>query len=51
MFNTILTIISVILLILALINVCIYYKDVKQIQDLKKEKLKLEIEYLKEKLK
>jgi hypothetical protein len=39
------------LLILALINVCIYYKDVKQIQDLKKEKLKLEIEYLKEKLK
>jgi hypothetical protein len=51
MFNTILTTISVILLILALIKVCIYYKDVKQIQDLKKEKLKLEIEFLKEKLK
>jgi hypothetical protein len=51
MFNTILTITSVILLILALINVCIYYKGVKQIQELKKEKLKLEIEYLKEKLK
>ena len=47
MFNTMITTIAVLLLIVSAINIYTYYRDVKEIQQLQKEKLKLEIEILK----
>ena len=42
--NKILFVISSIILIVTIFNVVTYYKDVKTIQNLNKEKLRLEIE-------
>ena len=47
MFNIIITIVAVLLLIVSAINIYTYYRDLKEIQQLQKEKLKLEIEILK----
>ncbi len=47
MFSMIITIVSVLLLIFSAINIYTYYRDVKEIQQLQKEKLRLEIEILK----
>ena len=47
--NLILGIASILILVFALINLYTYRRDTKVIQDLTKEKLKLEIEILKKK--
>lgn len=47
MFNIVLTTVAVLLVIVSTINIYTYYCDVKEIQQLQKEKLKLEIEILK----
>lgn len=46
-FDKILLAISIFILCITIFNIYVYYKDVKQIQELNKEKLKLEIEILK----
>jgi NADH:ubiquinone oxidoreductase subunit 2 (subunit N) len=47
MFNQIISIVAILILICSIINIYIYYRDVKEIKTLEKEKLKLEIEILK----
>ena len=49
MINQIILIASVLILICSIINIYIYYRDVKEIKNLEKEKLRLEIELLKQK--
>ena len=47
MFNIIIKIVAVLLLIVYAINIYTCYRDVKEIKQILKEKLKLEIEILK----
>ncbi len=49
MLNQIILIASVLILICSIINIYIYYIDVREIKRLEKEKLRLEIELLKQK--
>ena len=48
--NLLIGIVAVLLLIVSAINIYTYYRDVKQIQRLQKEKLELEIKILKAKI-
>ena len=45
----IISIIALLILVCSTINIYIYYRDVKEIQELTKEKLRLEIQLLKNK--
>jgi len=50
MFNVILTVFSILILCVSIFNIYLYYRDVKTIQELKKETLRLEIEIKKKQL-